>query len=139
MTAKIYAYLGMNQASIDIPVSANGSVHVEFTGGNVNSKVGFRLATTNVILDAGMQEVIEGSPLFGKKIIIFQTTEIEDPKAPKEDKEVELTEYPDVVDFTGAVAVLKANYQAKASQLRSVAAVANFARSVGASFPNWTI
>lgn len=139
MKAKIYAYLGLNQASIDIPVSANGSVHVEFTGGNVNSRVGFRLATTNVVTDEGMQEVIEGSPLFGKKIIIFQTSELEDPKAPKAEHPAEITEYPEVTDFTGAVALLKAQYQAKASQLRSVANVTAFAKTVGASFPNWTI
>lgn len=129
---KIYSFLGLNQASIDIPTGPNGSFHIEFTGGNIHDKKTYRPALSKPISDPAMQAVIENCDLFGSKIIVYEKIENEEEGAISEFKA-----YPEVTDFAGAVSVLKSEYDVKASQLRSVAGVRTLAASLNIEFPNW--
>lgn len=130
-TTKIYAYLGVNQASIDIPVSAKGSVKVDFTGGNIYDRKAYSVATTEAISDPVLQAIIEKSDYFGTRVIIYDIQKQEDSAS------IEKKEYPDVTSFPEAVNVLKTDYHLKATQLRSPDGVRRVADSLGVVFPNW--
>lgn len=132
MISKVYAYLGKNQASIDIPTGSKGYVKVEFTGGNVNDRFNYSMAKTKPITNPAVQAVIENSPFFGNKIILVSET---DSKAIEEARKVK--EHPEITNFAEAVALLKSEYQVKAAQLRSAATVRAQANALNIAFPNW--
>lgn len=130
MTSKIYAYLGKNQAFVDIPTGPKGSIKVEFKGGDIFNAVSYQLATSKSITDPSMQDAIENSPMFGNTIILYSQNSVD------ENKVRELEEFPDVTDFASAAALLKSR-GAKASQLKSIEGVRTLATNMGVSFPNW--
>lgn len=132
MTTKVYAFLGRNSASLDFPVAQNGSVKIDFTGGNIYDTKAYAPARTRPISDPAVQAVIENSAYFGKQVILYDSTEHE-----SEDVATKVKEYPDVTNFAEACAVLKSEYGVKAQQLRSPAGVRNLASSLFVAFPNW--
>lgn len=136
MTGKIYAYLGKNAASIDFPTSNDGAnkgtLHVDFTGGNIIDRKSFALAKSKVITDPVLQMIIEKSPFFGKTVVIADVINYEDAEAEKKEKE-----YTEVTNFAEACQILKNEYGIKAQQLKSPAGARQLAKSLGIVFPNW--
>lgn len=137
MISKIYAYLGMDATSIDIPVSNRGSIRVSFSGGNTrtDNPDQYRAAITHAITDETIQAIIENSSFFKEKTVILYQAETE--PAGEEAAAKEPTVYNDVVDFPGACKVLKANHGAKATQLKMPVDARKFAEANNIQFPNW--
>lgn len=134
METKVYVFVGVNSASIDIPTGPKGSVHIEFTGGNIYDSINYALARTKGITDPAVQAVIENCSLFGTKILLEKVEVVNEGAANKAP-----TEYPEVTSLHQAMEILKSEYGAKAGQIKGVAAVKSFAQSVNVTFPNWQV
>ena len=103
------------------------------------------------------QQIIENSPLFGKRIFLYRTygqpeevveeRKVQTPadapsqtsaNAPSQTPAVkETTEYPEVTTYEDAIAVLKGIEGVKATQLRSRVSAKSVAEVHGIIFPNF--
>lgn len=155
MLTKVYSYPGIADGEIQIKVG-NALIRVPFTGGHIDRK-NARNATYTTS-DPVMQQIIEGSHMFGRRIFLDRTygtaeakpsntTVVKKVETPgiEEQSDIEdeipsvmgKTEYPEVTTFDGAVAVLKAN-GVKAVSLRTKTAARRAAASLGIVFPNYS-
>lgn len=133
MKNKIYAYLGVNTASIDIPIGA-GSLHVEFEGGSIFNIHGYTPALTKVIADPYIQNIIEKDPRFGEEIILWSQSE--DATEAAEGKKKKIV-YDEPESYTEVCEILKSKHEVKATQLRSPEGARRIAASLNIEFPNW--
>lgn len=161
MTRKIYSYPGISNGEIQIK-AGKALIKVTFSNGYLDKKMN-RPATYSTG-DPVMQQIIENSDLFGKRIFLYkefsdgtpnmqvsprmnranankvepaEPTGTDEPIGTAEPAPEEVIEYPEVTSFEGAVAVLKALPGVKATSLRTVESALKVAASKGISFPNF--
>ena len=155
MTRKIYSYPGISNGEIQIK-AGKALIKVTFSNGYLDKKMN-RPATYSTG-DPVMQQIIENSDLFGKRIFLYKEfsdgkpnvkaapginranvnkVEPAEPTGTAEPAPEEVVEYPEVTSFEGAVAVLKALPGVKATSLRTVESALKVAASKGISFPNF--
>lgn len=151
---KVYSYPGLTAGIITIPVGRT-AIKIEFSKGYFDKKL--RKPALYSTSDKVEQQIIENSPLFGKRIFLYRTygqpeevmeerkvqTPAEAPSqapadAPSQTPAVkETTEYPEVTTYEGAIAVLKGIEGVKATQLRSRVSAKSVAEVHGIIFPNF--
>ena len=143
---KVYSYPGLTAGIITIPVGRT-AIKIEFSKGYFDKKL--RKPALYSTSDKVEQQIIENSPLFGKRIFLYRTygqpQEVaEEPKvptsanAPSQAPAVkEATEYPEVTTYEDAIAVLKGIEGVKATQLRSRVSAKSVAEVHGIIFPNF--
>lgn len=149
MTRKIYSYPGISNGEIQIK-AGKALIKVTFSNGYLDKKMN-RPATYSTG-DPVMQQIIENSDLFGKRIFLYKEFSDGTPNVqasprmnqanvnkvePAETELKEVVEYPEVTSFEGAVAVLKSLPGVKATSLRTVESALKVAASKGISFPNF--
>lgn len=151
---KVYSYPGLTAGIITIPVGRT-AIKIEFSKGYFDKKL--RKPALYSTSDKVEQQIIENSPLFGKRIFLYRTygqpeEVVEERKvqasadapsqaladAPSQTPAVkETTEYPEVTTYEGAIAVLKGIEGVKATQLRSRVSAKSVAEVHGIIFPNF--
>lgn len=151
---KVYSYPGLTAGIITIPVGRT-AIKIEFSKGYFDKKL--RKPALYSTSDKVEQQIIENSPLFGKRIFLYRTygqpedvveeREVHNPAdapsqapvdAPSQTPVVkETTEYPEVTTYEGAIAVLKGIDGVKATQLRSRVSAKSVAEVHGIIFPNF--
>ena len=151
---KVYSYPGLTAGIITIPVGRT-AIKIEFSKGYFDKKL--RKPALYSTSDKVEQQIIENSPLFGKRIFLYRTygqpeevveerkvqTPADAPSqtsadAPSQTPTVkETTEYPEVTTYEGAIAVLKGIEGVKATQLRSRVSAKSVAEVHGIIFPNF--
>ena len=151
---KVYSYPGLTAGIITIPVGRT-AIKIEFSKGYFDKKL--RKPALYSTSDKVEQQIIENSPLFGKRIFLYRTygqpeevveerkvqTSVDAPSqapvdAPSQTPVVkETTEYPEVTTYEGAIAVLKGIDGVKATQLRSRVSAKSVAEVHGIIFPNF--
>lgn len=151
---KVYSYPGLTAGIITIPVGRT-AIKIEFSKGYFDKKL--RKPALYSTSDKVEQQIIENSPLFGKRIFLYRTygqpeevveerkvqTPADAPSqtsadAPSQTPAVkETTEYPEVTTYEGAIAVLKGIEGVKATQLRSRVSAKSVAEVHGIIFPNF--
>ena len=151
---KVYSYPGLTAGIITIPVGRT-AIKIEFSKGYFDKKL--RKPALYSTSDKVEQQIIENSPLFGKRIFLYRTygqpeevveerkvqTSVDAPSqtpadAPSQTPAVkETTEYPEVTTYEGAIAVLKGIEGVKATQLRSRVSAKSVAEVHGIIFPNF--
>ena len=151
---KVYSYPGLTAGIITIPVGRT-AIKIEFSKGYFDKKL--RKPALYSTSDKVEQQIIENSPLFGKRIFLYRTygqpeevveerkvlTPTDAPSqapadAPSQAPAVkETTEYPEVTTYEGAIAVLKGIEGVKATQLRSRVSAKSVAEVHGIIFPNF--
>lgn len=147
MTRKVYAYPGIASGDILVEVGLKGHIRVPFANGYLDKKMS-RPATYSTA-DPVMQQIIENSRLFGRRIFIYSTygapeteavqVEPEEPvavEAPETEKAA-VTEYPEVTTWEEAVKVLKGVPGVKVANLRTPASAKKVAAVNGVAFPNY--
>lgn len=151
---KVYSYPGLTAGIITIPVGRT-AIKIEFSKGYFDKKL--RKPALYSTSDKVEQQIIENSPLFGKRIFLYRTygqpeEVVEERKAhnpadapsqapadaPSQTQVVkETTEYPEVTTYEDAIAVLKGIEGVKATQLRSRVSAKSVAEVHGIIFPNF--
>lgn len=151
---KVYSYPGLTAGIITIPVGRT-AIKIEFSKGYFDKKL--RKPALYSTSDKVEQQIIENSPLFGKRIFLYRTygqpeEVVEERKvqapadvpsqtpanAPSQAPAVkETTEYPEVTTYEDAIAVLKGIEGVKATQLRSRVSAKSVAEVHGIIFPNF--
>lgn len=151
---KVYSYPGLTAGIITIPVGRT-AIKIEFSKGYFDKKL--RKPALYSTSDKVEQQIIENSPLFGKRIFLYRTygqpeevvedrkvqTSVDAPSqapadAPSQTPAVkETTEYPEVTTYEDAIAVLKGIEGVKATQLRSRVSAKSVAEVHGIIFPNF--
>ena len=151
---KVYSYPGLTAGIITIPVGRT-AIKIEFSKGYFDKKL--RKPALYSTSDKVEQQIIENSPLFGKRIFLYRTygqpeevveerkvqTPADAPSqtsadAPSQTPTVkETTEYPEVTTYEDAIAVLKGIEGVKATQLRSRVSAKSVAEVHGIIFPNF--
>ena len=151
---KVYSYPGLTAGIITIPVGRT-AIKIEFSKGYFDKKL--RKPALYSTSDKVEQQIIENSPLFGKRIFLYHTygqpeevveerkvqTPADAPSqtpadAPSQAPAVkETTEYPEVTTYEDAIAVLKGIEGVKATQLRSRVSAKSVAEVHGIIFPNF--
>lgn len=151
---KVYSYPGLTAGIITIPVGRT-AIKIEFSKGYFDKKL--RKPALYSTSDKVEQQIIENSPLFGKRIFLYRTygqpeevveerkvqTPTDAPSqtsadAPSQTPAVkETTEYPEVTTYEDAIAVLKGIEGVKATQLRSRVSAKSVAEVHGIIFPNF--
>lgn len=143
---KVYSYPGLTAGIITIPVGRT-AIKIEFSKGYFDKKL--RKPALYSTSDKVEQQIIENSPLFGKRIFLYRTygqpeEVVEERKvqtpvdAPSQSPAVkETTEYPEVTTYEDAIAVLKGIEGVKATQLRSRVSAKSVAEVHGIIFPNF--
>lgn len=151
---KVYSYPGLTAGIITIPVGRT-AIKIEFSKGYFDKKL--RKPALYSTSDKVEQQIIENSPLFGKRIFLYRTygqpeevveeRKVQTPAnapsqtsadAPSQTPAVkETTEYPEVTTYEGAIAVLKGIEGVKATQLRSRVSAKSVAEVHGIIFPNF--
>ena len=151
---KVYSYPGLTAGIITIPVGRT-AIKIEFSKGYFDKKL--RKPALYSTSDKVEQQIIENSPLFGKRIFLYRTygqpeEVVEERKvqapavapsqaladAPSQAPAVkETTEYPEVTTYEDAIAVLKGIDGVKATQLRSRVSAKSVAEVHGIIFPNF--
>lgn len=151
---KVYSYPGLTAGIITIPVGRT-AIKIEFSKGYFDKKL--RKPALYSTSDKVEQQIIENSPLFGKRIFLYRTygqpeevveerkvqTPADAPSqapadAPSQTTAVkETTEYPEVTTYEDAIAVLKGIDGVKATQLRSRVSAKSVAEVHGIIFPNF--
>ena len=151
---KVYSYPGLTAGIITIPVGRT-AIKIEFSKGYFDKKL--RKPALYSTSDKVEQQIIENSPLFGKRIFLYRTygqpeevveerkvqTSADAPSqtsanAPSQAPAVkETTEYPEVTTYEDAIAVLKGIEGVKATQLRSRVSAKSVAEVHGIIFPNF--
>ena len=151
---KVYSYPGLTAGIITIPVGRT-AIKIEFSKGYFDKKL--RKPALYSTSDKVEQQIIENSPLFGKRIFLYRTygqpeevveerkvqTPADAPSqtsadAPSQTPDVkETTEYPEVTTYEDAIAVLKGIDGVKATQLRSRVSAKSVAEVHGIIFPNF--
>ena len=151
---KVYSYPGLTAGIITIPVGRT-AIKIEFSKGYFDKKL--RKPALYSTSDKVEQQIIENSPLFGKRIFLYRTygqpeEVVEERKvqapadapsqttadAPSQAPVVkETTEYPEVTTYEDAIAVLKGIDGVKATQLRSRVSAKSVAEVHGIIFPNF--
>ena len=151
---KVYSYPGLTAGIITIPVGRT-AIKIEFSKGYFDKKL--RKPALYSTSDKVEQQIIENSPLFGKRIFLYRTygqpeevveerkvqTPADAPSqasadAPSQAPAVkETTEYPEVTTYEDAIAVLKGIEGVKATQLRSRVSAKSVAEVHGIIFPNF--
>ena len=151
---KVYSYPGLTAGIITIPVGRT-AIKIEFSKGYFDKKL--RKPALYSTSDKVEQQIIENSPLFGKRIFLFRT--YGQPEEVVEERKVqtpadvpsqtpadvpsqapavkETTEYPEVTTYEDAIAVLKGIEGVKATQLRSRVSAKSVAEVHGIIFPNF--
>lgn len=156
MVRKVYAYPGIASGDILIKVGLKGHIRVSFSNGYLDKKMS-RPATYSTG-DPVMQQIIENSDLFGRRIFLQNTFGSEDAPAGAvatsgyvqvvdesntaagsiESATLTVsTEYPEVTTWEEAVKVLKAVPGVKVASLRTPASAKKVAAINGISFPNY--
>lgn len=151
---KVYSYPGLTAGIITIPVGRT-AIKIEFSKGYFDKKL--RKPALYSTSDKVEQQIIENSPLFGKRIFLYRTygqpeevveerkvqTSVDAPSqapadAPSQTQVAkETTEYPEVTTYEDAIAVLKGIDGVKATQLRSRVSAKSVAEVHGIIFPNF--
>lgn len=151
---KVYSYPGLTAGIITIPVGRT-AIKIEFSKGYFDKKL--RKPALYSTSDKVEQQIIENSPLFGKRIFLYRTygqpeevveerkvqTSADAPSqtsadAPSQTQVAkETTEYPEVTTYEDAIAVLKGIDGVKATQLRSRVSAKSVAEVHGIIFPNF--
>lgn len=151
---KVYSYPGLTAGIITIPVGRT-AIKIEFSKGYFDKKL--RKPALYSTSDKVEQQIIENSPLFGKRIFLYRTygqpeevveeRKVQTPadapsqataEAPSQTPAVkETTEYPEVTTYEDAIAVLKGIEGVKATQLRSRVSAKSVAEVHGIIFPNF--
>ena len=143
---KVYSYPGLTAGIITIPVGRT-AIKIEFSKGYFDKKL--RKPALYSTSDKVEQQIIENSPLFGKRIFLYRTygqpeevveeRKVQTPDdAPSQAPAVkETTEYPEVTTYEDAIAVLKGIEGVKATQLRSRVSAKSVAEVHGIIFPNF--
>lgn len=143
---KVYSYPGLTAGIITIPVGRT-AIKIEFSKGYFDKKL--RKPALYSTSDKVEQQIIENSPLFGKRIFLYRTygqpeevveeRKVQTPAdAPSQAPAVkETTEYPEVTTYEDAIAVLKGIEGVKATQLRSRVSAKSVAEVHGIIFPNF--
>ena len=143
---KVYSYPGLTAGIITIPVGRT-AIKIEFSKGYFDKKL--RKPALYSTSDKVEQQIIENSPLFGKRIFLYRTygqpeevveeRKVQTPAdAPSQTPAVkETTEYPEVTTYEDAIAVLKGIDGVKATQLRSRVSAKSVAEVHGIIFPNF--
>lgn len=151
---KVYSYPGLTAGIITIPVGRT-AIKIEFSKGYFDKKL--RKPALYSTSDKVEQQIIENSPLFGKRIFLYRTygqpeevveeRKVQTPAyapsqtsadAPSQTPAVkETTEYPEVTTYEDAIAVLKGIEGVKATQLRSRVSAKSVAEVHGIIFPNF--
>ena len=143
---KVYSYPGLTAGIITIPVGRT-AIKIEFSKGYFDKKL--RKPALYSTSDKVEQQIIENSPLFGKRIFLYRTygqpeevveeRKVQTPAvAPSQTSAVkETTEYPEVTTYEDAIAVLKGIEGVKATQLRSRVSAKSVAEVHGIIFPNF--
>ena len=143
---KVYSYPGLTAGIITIPVGRT-AIKIEFSKGYFDKKL--RKPALYSTSDKVEQQIIENSPLFGKRIFLYRTygqpeevveeRKVQTPAdAPSQAAAVkETTEYPEVTTYEDAIAVLKGIEGVKATQLRSRVSAKSVAEVHGIIFPNF--
>lgn len=151
---KVYSYPGLTAGIITIPVGRT-AIKIEFSKGYFDKKL--RKPALYSTSDKVEQQIIENSPLFGKRIFLYRTygqpeevveeRKVQTPAvapsqapadAPSQTQVVkETTEYPEVTTYEDAIAVLKGIDGVKATQLRSRVSAKSVAEVHGIIFPNF--
>lgn len=151
---KVYSYPGLTAGIITIPVGRT-AIKIEFSKGYFDKKL--RKPALYSTSDKVEQQIIENSPLFGKRIFLYRTygqpeevveeRKVQTPadapsqtsaNAPSQTPAVkETTEYPEVTTYEDAIAVLKGIEGVKATQLRSRVSAKSVAEVHGIIFPNF--
>lgn len=151
---KVYSYPGLTAGIITIPVGRT-AIKIEFSKGYFDKKL--RKPALYSTSDKVEQQIIENSPLFGKRIFLYRTygqpeevveerkvqTSVDAPSqttadAPSQTQVAkETTEYPEVTTYEDAIAVLKGIEGVKATQLRSRVSAKSVAEVHGIIFPNF--
>lgn len=143
---KVYSYPGLTAGIITIPVGRT-AIKIEFSKGYFDKKL--RKPALYSTSDKVEQQIIENSPLFGKRIFLYRTygqpeevveeRKVQTPaNAPSQTSTVkETTEYPEVTTYEDAIAVLKGIDGVKATQLRSRVSAKSVAEVHGIIFPNF--
>lgn len=151
---KVYSYPGLTAGIITIPVGRT-AIKIEFSKGYFDKKL--RKPALYSTSDKVEQQIIENSPLFGKRIFLYRTygqpeevveeRKVQTPAdaplqapvdAPSQTQVVkETTEYPEVTTYEDAIAVLKGIEGVKATQLRSRVSAKSVAEVHGIIFPNF--
>lgn len=151
---KVYSYPGLTAGIITIPVGRT-AIKIEFSKGYFDKKL--RKPALYSTSDKVEQQIIENSPLFGKRIFLYRTygqpeEVVEERKvqapddapsqtsadAPSQTPAIkETTEYPEVTTYEDAIAVLKGIEGVKATQLRSRVSAKSVAEVHGIIFPNF--
>lgn len=151
---KVYSYPGLTAGIITIPVGRT-AIKIEFSKGYFDKKL--RKPALYSTSDKVEQQIIENSPLFGKRIFLYRT--YGQPEEVVEERKVqtpadapsqtsvdvplqapavkETTEYPEVTTYEDAIAVLKGIEGVKATQLRSRVSAKSVAEVHGIIFPNF--
>ena len=151
---KVYSYPGLTAGIITIPVGRT-AIKIEFSKGYFDKKL--RKPALYSTSDKVEQQIIENSPLFGKRIFLYRTygqpeevveerkvqtpadapsqTPVDTPSQTQVVKET--TEYPEVTTYEDAIAVLKGIEGVKATQLRSRVSAKSVAEVHGIIFPNF--
>ena len=151
---KVYSYPGLTAGIITIPVGRT-AIKIEFSKGYFDKKL--RKPALYSTSDKVEQQIIENSPLFGKRIFLYRT--YGQPEEVVEERKVqtpadapsqtpadattqtpavkETTEYPEVTTYEDASAVLKGIDGVKATQLRSRVSAKSVAEVHGIIFPNF--
>ena len=150
----VYSYPGLTAGITTIPVGRT-AIKIEFSKGYFDKKL--RKPALYSTSDKVEQQIIENSPLFGKRIFLYRTygqpeevveerkvqTSADAPSqtpadAPSQTPAVkETTEYPEVTTYEDAIAVLKGIEGVKATQLRSRVSAKSVAEVHGIIFPNF--
>ena len=151
---KVYSYPGLTAGIITIPVGRT-AIKIEFSKGYFDKKL--RKPALYSTSDKVEQQIIENSPLFGKRIFLYRTygqpeevveeRKVQTPadapsqapaNAPSQTPAVkETTEYPEVTTYEDAIAILKGIEGVKATQLRSRVSAKSVAEVHGIIFPNF--
>ncbi len=150
MVRKVYAYPGIASGDILVKVGLKAHVRVSFTNGYIDKKMS-RPATYSTG-DPVMQQIIENSELFGRRIFLQNTYSSEsapakaaatvvdesNPVAESIDSTVTTaSEYPEVTSWEEAVKILKAIPGVKVANLRTPASAKKVAAANGVYFPNY--
>lgn len=152
MVRKVYAYPGIASGDILIKVGMKAHIRVPFAGGYLDKKM--TRPATYATADPVMQQIIENSELFGRRIFIKNTygnpVEPVEPAVKEEPvaeapavaaepvaEEKTITEYPEVTTWEEAVKVLKSIPGVKVASLRTPASTKKVAALNGVVFPNY--
>lgn len=133
---KVYGIHGRTQCIIKVPVNEGKAwVECEFKGGRIGAGIANRPATYPTANEVE-QQIIENSPLFGHLITLHRVAGVtNNAPAKQEEPEKKLNAITSVTSKEEAVAYLK-EQGAKATDLRSDAAIKRYAAGIGVCFPN---